>query len=152
MIEKLKYLLLLILIPLVSISQTRQKPKVGLVLSGGGAKGIAHLGMLHALDSLNIKPDYITGTSMGAIVGALYAIGYSAKELDQIISEGDWDYILSDDIPLNDIETNKKHIYKRALMTLNFSGNLMPKLPAGIVYGQHISEYFSKLTWRVADI
>ena len=150
--KSLLSILLLILIPLVSISQNIQKPKIGLVLSGGGAKGIAHLGMLHALDSLNIKPDYITGTSMGSIVGALYAIGYSAKEMDDIISEGDWDYILSDDIPLNDIETSKKHNYKRHLLTFNFSDNLMPKLPAGIVYGQHISEYFSELTWRVADI
>ena len=152
MTKKIKYFLLLILLPLISISQNNERPKIGLVLSGGGAKGIAHLGMLHALDSLDIKPDYITGTSMGAIMGALYAIGYSANEIDVIISEGDWDYVLSDDIPLNDIETNKKHTYKRTLLTFNFSGNLMPKLPAGIVYGQHISEYFSKLTWRVADV
>ena len=143
---------ILLIIPLISISQTQQKPKVGLVLSGGGAKGIAHIGMLHTLDSLGIKPDYITGTSMGSIMGALYAIGYSADEIDKIIREGDWDYVLSDNVPLSDIETSKKHAYKRSLLHFNFSGNLMPKLPAGIVYGQHISEYFSKLTWRVADI
>ena len=150
--KNLLILLLIILFPLLSIAQNQQKPKIGLVLSGGGAKGIAHLGMLHALDSLGIEPDYITGTSMGSIMGALYAIGYSADEIDKIISEGDWDYVLSDDVPLSDIETSKKHTYKRSLVHFNFSGNLMPKLPAGIVYGQHISEYFSKLTWRVAGI
>ncbi len=149
---KLNILLLLLLLPLFVISQNQQRPKTGLVLSGGGAKGIAHLGILHALDSLNIRPDYITGTSMGSIMGALYAIGYSADEIDSIIRAADWDYILSDDIPLSDIETIQKNSYKKSLIHFNFSGNLVPKLPSGIVYGQHISEYFSKLTWRVAGI
>ncbi len=151
-IFKLWLFAIIILSPLFSNSQNIDKPKIGLVLSGGGAKGIAHIGILHALDSLNIKPDYITGTSMGSIMGALYAIGYSANEIDSIIREANWDYILSDDIPLNEIETNKKHSYDRSLLDFNFSGNLIPKLPSGIVYGQHISEYFSKLTWRSAGI
>ena len=151
-IFKLWLFAIIILSPLFSNSQNIDKPKIGLVLSGGGAKGIAHIGILHALDSLNIEPDYITGTSMGSIMGALYAIGYSANEIDSIIREANWDYILSDDIPLNEIETNKKHSYDRSLLDFNFSGNLIPKLPSGIVYGQHISEYFSKLTWKAAGI
>jgi NTE family protein len=150
--KNLLILLLIIFFPILSIAQNQQKPKVGLVLSGGGAKGIAHLGMLHALDSLGIEPDYITGTSMGSIIGALYAIGYSADQIDSIISVADWNYVLSDEVPLNDIEISKKHSYERSLIKFNFSGNLIPKLPSGIVYGQHISEYFSKLTWRVADV
>ena len=148
----LSVILLFLFIPFLAISQSNEKPKVGLVLSGGGAKGIAHLGLLHAMDSLDIKADYITGTSMGAIMGALYSIGYSANDIDSIIRIADWNYILSDDIPLSDIEVNEKHDYERYQITLNFSGNLKPKLPSGIVYGQHISEYFSKLTWRVADV
>ena len=64
------FIFLLILIPLLNYSQTRERPKIGLVLSGGGAKGLAHIGILKALDSAGINVDYITGTSMGGIVGS----------------------------------------------------------------------------------
>ena len=64
--------------------QEGTRPKVGLTLSGGGAKGLAHIGILKAIDSAGLKIDYITGTSMGAIIGALYAVGYSGKEIEQL--------------------------------------------------------------------
>ena len=73
--------------------------KVGLVLSGGGAKGFAHIGVLKVIDSLGIRIDYIAGTSMGAIVGSLYASGYSGKEIDSIFSNVDFDKIIKDDLP-----------------------------------------------------
>ena len=69
-----------------SAQDTIRKPKIGLVLSGGGAKGLAHIGVLKVIDSLGIKIDYIGGTSMGAIVGGLYASGYNAKQLDSIFT------------------------------------------------------------------
>ena len=76
---------------LISLSSTPQlpaqqcpAPRTALVLSGGGAKGIAHIGVLRALDSLGVRPDLIVGTSMGAVVGALYASGYSGRELDSL--------------------------------------------------------------------
>ena len=59
-------------------------PKIGLVLSGGGAKGFAHIGLLKVMEEVGIQPDYITGASMGSIVGGLYALGHSAKELEDI--------------------------------------------------------------------
>jgi len=65
---------------------TPKKPKIGLSLSGGGAKGFAHVGVLKVLDSLGVKIDYISGTSMGAIVGGLYASGYSGKDIEKIIN------------------------------------------------------------------
>ena len=65
--------------------------KIGLALSGGGAKGLAHIGVLKALEELHIKPDYITGTSMGAVVGALYSIGYTPDQIEAILSQNDWD-------------------------------------------------------------
>ena len=61
--------------------------KVGLVLSGGGAKGLSHIGALKVIDSLGIRIDYIAGTSMGAIIGALYATGYSGKQIDSIFKD-----------------------------------------------------------------
>ena len=73
------------LIPLWSQTKTDStNVKVGLVLSGGGAKGLAHIGTLKIIDSLGIRLDYIAGSSMGAIVGGLYASGYSAKQLDSL--------------------------------------------------------------------
>lgn len=72
-----------------------KNPKIGLALSGGGAKGFAHTGVLKVLDSLGVKIDYISGTSMGAIVGGLYASGYSGKEIEKIISKTDFYSILA---------------------------------------------------------
>src|SRR6188768_313784 len=67
-----------------------QKTKIGLTLSGGGAKGIAHIGILQAIDSAGLNIDYITGTSMGSVMGALYAAGYSGNDMQKIARELDW--------------------------------------------------------------
>ena len=80
-------------------SQNDSAPKVGLVLSGGGAKGLAHIGALKTLDSLGVKVDYIAGTSMGAIVGSLYASGYTGKQLDSIFQRIDFDELIADELP-----------------------------------------------------
>src|SRR5690606_37438682 len=74
-------------------------PKVGLVLSGGGAKGLAHIGVLKVIDSLGIRIDYVAGTSMGAIIGSLYAAGYSGKQIDTIFRDVDFDKIINDNLP-----------------------------------------------------
>src|ERR1700678_2369271 len=71
------------------------RPKIGLVLSGGGAKGLAHIGILKAIDSAGLKIDYITGTSMGSIIGGLYAVGYSADSIEKLTRGIDWDLLLS---------------------------------------------------------
>ena len=74
-------------------SNNLQSKKVGLVLSGGGVKGFGHIGTLHLLDSLNIKVDYISGSSIGAITAALYATGHSIEEINQIALTTNWDEI-----------------------------------------------------------
>ena len=92
------FILLIVLTSLISspcFSETEEK-KVGLVLSGGGALGIAHIGVLKMIEKYDIPIDYITGTSMGAIVGALYASGYTASEIESIIRAIDWLPLLSD--------------------------------------------------------
>src|SRR5689334_13546450 len=77
----------------------KKRPKIGLVLSGGGAKGFAHIGVLKALEKAGVKIDYIGGTSMGAVVGGLYASGYSATQIDSIFYNTDFDELLQDYIP-----------------------------------------------------
>ena len=73
--------------------------KVGLVLSGGGAKGLAHIGVLKVIDKLGIRVDYIAGTSMGAIIGSLYASGYSGNQIDSIFSAANFDDLINDNLP-----------------------------------------------------
>lgn len=78
-----------------TILWSQQRPKVGLVLSGGGAKGIAHIGVLKAIDSAGLKIDLVTGTSMGSIIGAMYATGYSGNEIERITKNLNWNELLS---------------------------------------------------------
>ena len=95
--RKIVFVLFLIL-PFVTSAQKKQ-PKVGLVLSGGGAKGFAHIGVLKELEKAGVQIDYIAGTSMGAIIGGLYASGYSASQIEQIIAETDFFTLLQDIYP-----------------------------------------------------
>ncbi|TLX72117.1 patatin [Labilibacter sediminis] len=131
-------------------SEETYRPKVGLVLSGGGAKGMAHVGVLKVLEELNIRPDYITGTSMGSIMGGLYAIGYTADQLDSIINVIDWNAMLSDKIPLTLVVPEEKHAYSRFLFQFDLTRK-GPVLPAGVVAGQGIAEEMNHLTWHTAE-
>ena len=72
-----------------------KRPKIGLVLSGGGAKGLAHIGAIRAIEKAGIKVDMVCGTSMGSFVGALYAIGYNADQIEAMLSDMDWKQLLS---------------------------------------------------------
>ena len=79
----------------VDAQSNTTRPKIGVTLSGGGAKGLAHIGILAAMDSAGLKVDYITGTSMGSVVGGLYAAGYFADTIEAIARTLDWDLIFS---------------------------------------------------------
>ena len=85
------------------MAQVTSRPKVGLVLSGGGAKGLAHIGVIKVLEQAGIQADIVTGTSMGSIIGALHAIGYSGTDLTRVNQEADWTILLTNDIPFNRI-------------------------------------------------
>ena len=105
--------------------QTGDRPKIGLVLSGGGAKGMAHVGVLKAMEKAGLTPDYITGTSMGSIVGGLYAIGYTADELEGIIKNANWGELLSNDIPLDKVTIEEKNFYGRYIIEFPMDGMKM---------------------------
>jgi NTE family protein len=128
-----------------------ERPKIGLVLSGGGAKGLAHIGVLKVLEEAGIVPDYISGTSMGSIIGGLYAIGYTADDLSALNHTINWQAMLSDFIPLRNISLEEKHDYKRYFAELPIR-NKRITLPSGLLEGQNLSILLSGLTWRTAGI
>jgi NTE family protein len=132
-------------------SQNPERPKIGLVLSGGGAKGMAHIGILKELESLGIKPDYITGTSMGSIVGGLYAAGYSADEIETIARGLNWDQLLSNQVSLDQVTYEEKPYYQRYIIELGIQ-NYSLRLPNGVIEGQMLSELLTSLTRHVHDV
>ena len=127
------------------------RPKIGYVFSGGGAKGMAHVGVLKVLEEVGLEPDYITGTSMGSIMGGLYAIGYSASEISEIIERVDWSTVLTNEIPSNNVLMSRKHEYQRFILEMPIYQR-KPELPAGLIEGQKLSELFSELSWRQAGV
>ena len=110
-----------------SQNETKKDAKVGLVLSGGGAKGLAHIGAIKAIEEAGVRVDYIGGTSMGAIVGALYAAGYSPKQLDSIFQETDFDVLLQDRIPRSAMSFYEKNSYEKYAVALPFNNYFSQK-------------------------
>ena len=140
-----KLILLLLLIPAIIQAQKSDRPSVGLVLSGGGAKGMAHIAVLKMLDSLQIPVDYIAGTSMGGILGALYAIGYSGQEIELISQRQDWNELFSDSPPRKYLSNMEKEDDSRFQFKLGLEG-FTPEPPSGFIQGQKISLQLSSLT------
>jgi NTE family protein len=101
-----------------TLSTKRVRPKVGLVLSGGGAKGFAYIGLLKVLQEVNLHIDYIGGTSIGSIVGALYAVGYDPDTIAKIIGLQDWDALLKDRIPRKYISFENKNFEEKQVISL----------------------------------
>ena len=126
-------------------------PKVGLVLSGGGAKGLAHIGVLKVIDSLGIKIDYVAGTSMGAIIGGLYASGYSGNQLDSIFKGIDFNKIINDDLPRASKAFYERDNSEKYALTLPFD-HFKIKLPSALSRGQNTYGLLSRLTLHVSDI
>lgn len=129
---------------------TRESFRVGLALSGGGAKGFAHIGVLKVLEEAGIPVDVVTGTSMGAIVGALYSIGYSPAELERLVEEQDWQ-ALFDDRPARDLVSfEKRKDAEQFLLSLPFEDGRV-QLPTGLVSGHGVMMMLSRLTQAAHD-
>lgn len=125
--------------------------KIGIVLSGGGAKGFAHIGVLKVLEEEQVPIEFISGTSMGSIVGALYAMGYSAKEIEEIVLSDNWMEYFSDKIDRKDTPIDDK-IYKDRYALLFPVKDWTIKLPKGVIKGKKIESFLSYLYFDAVEI
>ena len=113
------------------------KPTVALVLCGGGAKGAAHIGVLKVLEETGVKVDMVVGTSIGGIVGGLYAMGYDSHKMDSLFRNVDWEFLLSNSVPRREVSFQRKQMDQKYLFTVPFStlydkGNRMLRKGAGV--------------------
>ncbi|MGI9175590.1 MAG: patatin-like phospholipase family protein [Rhodothermales bacterium] len=120
--------------------------RVGLVLSGGAAKGVAHIGAIQVLEEAGLPIDIVTGTSMGSVVGGLYAIGYTPEMMTQIIGEQDWTTLLTDATPRSALDIERRVESGETLLSVPVQGGGVT-LPSGVVQGQRILELLARLTW-----
>lgn len=125
--------------------------KVGLVLSGGGAKGLAHIGALKIIENAGIRIDYIGGTSIGAIIGSLYASGYTANELDSIFRSVDFNQLIQDNLPRKVKTFYEREDSEKYALSLPFD-NFKIGLPQGLSKGQNFFNEFARLTSHVHEV
>lgn len=131
----------------VTPSLAAERLKIGVVLSGGGAKGAAHVGVLKILEEHNIPVDYIAGTSIGAYVAGMYSLGYSASEVEAIMMGVNWDSGYSDTIPRNILSYRDKQLRDRYNIPLNIGYNEgQVRAPSGLLRGQTMSQLLRQST------
>jgi NTE family protein len=144
-------LLLIVFTSLAVFSQEQKRPKIGLVLSGGGAKGFAHIGVLKVLEEAGVKIDFIGGTSMGAVIGGLYASGYNATQIDSIFQATNFNELINDFIP-----RSSKNFYERRndeLYALVLPFNKMKiGIPEALSKGMYNYNLLSRITRNVRHI
>ncbi|BAU75651.1 patatin-like phospholipase family protein [Metapseudomonas furukawaii] len=146
-----RVLLCLLLLPLFCLAQP--EPRVGLVLSGGAARGLAHIGVLRALEEQGIKVDAIAGTSMGAVIGGLYAAGYQVDELEALATTLDWQHTLSDNPPRQEVPFRRKQDDRDFLVKqrLSFRDDGSLGLPLGVIQGQNLALLLESLLVHTSD-
>ncbi|MEL1253383.1 patatin-like phospholipase family protein [Flavobacterium sp. DGU38] len=142
--------LFLLCLPHILFSQEK-KPKVVLVLSGGGAKGIAHIPLLQKLDSLHIVPDLIVGNSMGSIIGGLYAMGYSGDSIEKITKNIYWDKLLGGGQSLQSVSAEEKREFQKYLVGIGVKDGKLNSV-GSLLNDQNLREYLSELTFPVYNI
>jgi NTE family protein len=146
---KSKFFIFIIIILRIFAEETN--PKIGLVLSGGGGKGFVHIGVLRVLEREQIPIDYITGSSIGSIIGFLYSMGYSVDELENLIEEIDWDKIFVENIERVDRPMEEKLFSERYITSIPME-SFRPKLPKGLISGQKAYMILKKYNWEARGI
>lgn len=127
------------------VAQHTARKKVGVVLSGGGAKGAAHIGVLKAIEEAGIPIDYIAGTSMGAVIGGLYALGYTPAQLDSLIKGQDWEFLLSDNPARKKQTVQERDNSGKYLLSVPLVNTRKPEV-GGLVRGRNLANLLSKLS------
>lgn len=135
----------------VTQDSIKKRPKIGLVLSGGGAKGFAHIGVLKVIEQAGIKIDYIGGTSMGAVIGGLYASGYNASQIDSIFKRTNFDELINDYIPRASKNFYGKKNDELYALVLPFS-NFRIGIPEALSKGMYNYNLLSSLTRNVRHV
>ena len=121
------------------------RPRIGLVLGGGGARGLSHIGVIRVLEELRVPVDYVAGTSMGSIVGGLYATGMDSTELEASVQAVDWKDIFHDETARSDRTFRRKRDDELSLYGPKFGvGDNSSLLPSGAVSGQKITLFFQQ--------
>lgn len=152
MYRKFKTIKIIAVFLIISISIfSEEDQKIGLVLSGGSAKGIAHIGILKVLEEEKVPVEYITGTSMGSIIGGLYSIGYTADELEELALELNWLSLFTDSVPRKNKGAIRNYFEDRNSITLPFE-DFQLRFPSGVIGGKNISTNLNALFFGVEDI
>lgn len=137
------------------LSKIREKrPTVALVLSGGGAKGVSHIGVIEYLDSLQIPVDVVLGTSMGGLIGSLYSLGYTPEQMDSLVRSFDWDVALTDRVPRKYISYNTMKYKEKILLSFPFyysKKTYANKLEQDIQYAGAEKKYNKKMHFGAND-
>jgi len=131
----------------------RKRPRIGLVLSGGGARGMAHIGVLKILEEMRIPVDVITGTSMGAIVGGLYAAGLSPDDLEKLVTGMDWDNAFTDKPEVDELAFRRKEDSQNYKINVDLGykdGKFA--MPKGLIQGQNLNIQLKKLLLHTANL
>lgn len=129
-----------------SNTNSANRKSVALVLSGGGAKGVAHIGAIKVLEQAGVPIDYIVGTSMGAIIGGLYAIGYDTKTLDSMVRTQDWAELFTGKVSRKDLSFKQRENEQKYMINLSLGNKKRLEMPSGIIEGYNVYNFLSKLT------
>ncbi|TFH46635.1 MAG: hypothetical protein E4G92_06180, partial [Bacteroidia bacterium] len=147
----LLFLIVLTLPPTITAQDSIARPKVGLALSGGGSHGLAHIGVMRVMEEAGLRPDLITGVSMGAIIGGLYSIGYSLDTMQNLFNQADLAAAMSDKIPENKIVFLEKRHFHNSVLALPITPKKLI-FPPGLIRGQQVDNFLSYYFWSAADI
>ncbi len=135
----------------VNQNKVQHRVKVGVVLSGGGAKGMAHIGVLKVLEKAGIPIDIVTGTSMGSIIGGLYSIGYNANALDSMVRVQDWSYVITDREDLRRQSLSDRQKQNTYAFTTGLTIGKKDMQAGGFVKGKNLAELFQQLCTGYTD-
>ena len=153
--KKIALILAAVLMSVTAIAQTDsttvRRKRVAVVLSGGGAKGMAHIGVLKVLEKAGIPVDIVTGTSMGSIIGGLYAIGYNANALDSMVRVQDWSYVITDKEDLSHQSLSDQRKQNTYFFTTGLTIGKKDLQAGGFIKGKNLAELFQQLCTGYTD-